>query len=111
MKVSIFSYDIIYFRIEIFMYKLFVFKHLGSKFTLTMPFIDNIFSNQVVNNLTLKIILPEMVSDIKFSPPYDVYEKHSEIMKTYLDTSGRPVIVAKVGNLVGEHIQDFVVGI
>ncbi|CAH8533156.1 unnamed protein product [Heterobilharzia americana] len=79
----------------------------GSQFALVMRFIDHVYDNQVIRNLTLKIVLPEMVSDIHFDPPFPVDEKYFENMKTYLDTSGRTVIVSKASNLVDEHMQDF----
>nr|AAW25729.1 SJCHGC00848 protein [Schistosoma japonicum] len=79
----------------------------GSNFALVMRFVDHIYKNQFIRNLTLKIVLPEVVSDIQFEPPFPVYEQHLENMKTYLDTSGRTVIVCKAGNLIDEHMQDF----
>ena len=33
-----------------------------------------------------------------------------ELHFTYLDTTGRPVIIMKKGNLVEQHIENFVVG-
>ncbi|CAH8493791.1 unnamed protein product [Schistosoma turkestanicum] len=81
--------------------------HSGSNFALVMRFIDHIYKNQYIRDLTLKIVLPETAGDIQFEPPFPVSEQHFEIMKTYLDTSGRTVIVCKAENLVDEHIQDF----
>lgn len=40
-------------------------------------------------------------------PPYPVYNQSSYIHNTYLDTVGRPVIVAKGYNLVEQHIMEF----
>ncbi|VDQ09767.1 unnamed protein product [Trichobilharzia regenti] len=80
---------------------------LGSQFALAMRFVDHVYENQVVQDLTLKIVLPETVSDVQFVPPFPVREQYFENMKTYLDTTGRTVIVIKGANLVEEHIQDF----
>uniref|UniRef100_A0A3Q0KK07 Dolichyl-diphosphooligosaccharide--protein glycosyltransferase subunit 1 n=1 Tax=Schistosoma mansoni TaxID=6183 RepID=A0A3Q0KK07_SCHMA len=81
--------------------------HSGPNFALVMPFVDHVYKNQFIRNLTLKIILPETSDDIHIETPFPVHEQHFENMKTYLDTSGRTVIVCKAANLVDEHIQDF----
>ncbi|TGZ66390.1 hypothetical protein CRM22_005337 [Opisthorchis felineus] len=79
----------------------------GSKFSLRMRLVDHIYDDQVVDDLTLKIVLPEMVSDIEFLPPFPVTEQPREVLKTYLDTVGRTVLVFTAKNLVTEHILDF----
>lgn len=49
-----------------------------------------------------------MSRNIDFQPPgYDVEEGPREVKLTYLDTMGRPVIVARASNLVEQHVQDF----
>ena len=46
--------------------------------------------------------------NLDFRPPsYDVEEGSQEVKLTYLDTMGRPVIVARASNLVEQHVQDF----
>lgn len=40
-------------------------------------------------------------------PSYDVEQADEELMLTYLDTVGRPVIICSARNLVEQHIQDF----
>ncbi len=45
--------------------------------------------------------------NFEFSVPYPVNRDQQEVIKTYLDTTGRPVIVAHKNNLVEHHIQDF----
>ena len=45
--------------------------------------------------------------NIAFQPPYLVDQQPDEIIQTYLDTVGRPVVVVKGRNLVEQHIQDF----
>ena len=42
--------------------------------------------------------------------PYEISRGPDELHYTYLDTFGRPVIVAHKENLVEQHIQDIVVG-
>lgn len=41
--------------------------------------------------------------------PYEINRASDELHYTYLDTFGRPVIVAHKSNLVEQHIQDIVV--
>lgn len=43
--------------------------------------------------------------------PYEISRASDELHYTYLDTFGRPVIVAHKSNLVEQHIQDIVVSL
>ncbi len=45
--------------------------------------------------------------DINLGVPYDVNEQPRQLHYTYLDTVGRPVVIATSTNLVEQHIQDF----
>lgn len=47
--------------------------------------------------------------NIQVDSPYDISRAPDELHYTYLDTFGRPVIVAYKKNLVEQHIQDIVV--
>ncbi|KAK3103927.1 hypothetical protein FSP39_022971 [Pinctada imbricata] len=79
----------------------------GDRYALKMRFVDHIFDDMVVDQMTIKIILPEGSKGMKLKTPYDVNQGNSELHFTYLDTVGRPVIVAYKSNLVESHIQDF----
>ncbi|XP_053576696.1 dolichyl-diphosphooligosaccharide--protein glycosyltransferase subunit 1 [Bombina bombina] len=83
--------------------------NLGDQYALKMRFIDHVFDEQVVDSLTVKIILPEGAKNIHVDNPYDINRAPDELHYTYLDTFGRPVIVAHKNNLVEQHIQDVVV--
>ena len=48
--------------------------------------------------------------DIDLKTSFDIQRKSDELHFTYLDTIGRPVIVARKTNLVEQHIADFEVG-
>ena len=72
-----------------------------------MRIIDHVFDDFVVDNLVLKIVLPEGSTNIKFVAPFEVEQGAQENHKTYLDTTGRPVIVIRKNNVVENHIQDF----
>ncbi|KAG8557336.1 hypothetical protein GDO81_018417 [Engystomops pustulosus] len=83
--------------------------NLGDQYALKMRFIDHVFDEQVVDSLTVKLILPEGAKNIHVENPFDLNRAPDELHYTYLDTFGRPVIVAHKNNLVEQHIQDVVV--
>lgn len=78
----------------------------GDKYILKMRVVDHVFDDFVVDKLTLKIVLPEGASGIDVKTPYGIDRHSEEVHKTYLDTSGRPVVVLTKDNLVEGHIQD-----
>eukprot|EP00794_Sanderia_malayensis_P007610 gene7610-8450_t len=78
----------------------------GDKYGLKMRFIDHIFDDFHVKDLTVKIILPEGVKDIKVKTPFHIDEESKHLHFTYLDTVGRPVIALKKRDVVENHIQD-----
>lgn len=47
--------------------------------------------------------------NIHMDTPYPITRSQDELHYTYLDTFGRPVLVATKNNLVEQHIQDVVV--
>jgi len=49
--------------------------------------------------------------NIHVDSPYEISRASDELHYTYLDTFGRPVIVAHKSNLVEQHIQDIVVSV
>jgi len=88
------SYEYIYYR--------------GSKHVLNMRLIDHLFDDMLVEDAEVRIILPEGVSDIELSTPYPVKRQNDGTHFTYLDTTGRTVVVFKsIGDLTENHIQDF----
>nr|CAG4635411.1 EOG090X04O4 [Artemia franciscana] len=79
----------------------------GEFYTLKLRLLDHIFDNVFVKNLEIQVILPEGVTDIEVSTPYDVKRLEDRLHYTFLDIGGRPVITFLAQNLVDEHIQDF----
>lgn len=79
----------------------------GDQFALKMRFVDHIFDDVVIDEMTIKIILPEGSKNTKLVTPFTVKKDKNTLHYTYLDTIGRPVIVAHKTNLVDAHIQDF----
>ncbi|XP_022300002.2 dolichyl-diphosphooligosaccharide--protein glycosyltransferase subunit 1-like [Crassostrea virginica] len=79
----------------------------GDNYALKMRFLDHVFDDMVVDQMTLKIILPEGAKNMRFEAPYNVQQGENQLHFTYLDTTGRPVVVIHKSNLVEQHIQDF----
>ena len=79
----------------------------GDHYVLKMRFVDHILDDQIVDQMRLRVVLPEGAEVKKLVTPYDVKRHQQEKHYTYLDTMGRPVVVASKANLVEGHIQDF----
>uniref|UniRef100_A0A3B3WKF4 Dolichyl-diphosphooligosaccharide--protein glycosyltransferase subunit 1 n=1 Tax=Poecilia mexicana TaxID=48701 RepID=A0A3B3WKF4_9TELE len=82
---------------------------LGEQYALKMRLVDHVYDDQVIDYMTVKIILPEGAKNIHVDTPYKIDRMPNQLHYTYLDTFGRPVLVATKNNLVEQHIQDFVV--
>ncbi|XP_076763080.1 dolichyl-diphosphooligosaccharide--protein glycosyltransferase subunit 1 [Xylocopa sonorina] len=81
--------------------------HSGDQYTLEMRLLDHVFDDMVVDELIVKIILPEGSKNIELSLPYPATRLPDSLHYTYLDTTGRPVISVTKKNLVENHIQNF----
>jgi oligosaccharyltransferase complex subunit alpha (ribophorin I) len=80
----------------------------GNQYVLKMRLVDHVYDDQLLEQVTVKIVLPEHARNIEFyPPPYDVQRLPNEKHYTYLDTVGRPVIVLSKRNMLFQHIQDF----
>jgi len=80
----------------------------GDNFVLNMRLLDHVFDDMLVDEFTLKIILPEGSEMPKLHTPYPVKREGDSLHFTYLDTKGRPVItIRNVGKMAEKHIQDF----
>ncbi|KAJ8762405.1 hypothetical protein K2173_007565 [Erythroxylum novogranatense] len=60
----------------------------------------------VIDNLTVKVVLPEGSQDFSVSTPFPV-KQGQETKVSHLDVVGRPVIVLEKSNVVPEHNQYF----
>lgn len=81
--------------------------HSGNDYTLKMRLLDHVFDDMVVDELLVKIILPEGTKNIDLILPYNAKRLPDSLHYTYLDTTGRPVISISKTNLVENHIQSF----
>jgi len=61
------------------------------------------FDNTIIMDYTLKVILPEGSSDITHNIPFEVDSIQHENLKTFLDVTGRNVLVIKKKNVVDEQ--------
>lgn len=56
---------------------------LGNEFCLQMRFIDHIYDDQVIDHATVKIVLPEGVTDVRLETPFEVVRDSDEVMKFF----------------------------
>lgn len=76
--------------------------HSGSQYSLEIPF-ANIYENAVADLVEFHIVLPEGASDIEVHSPYRISEVNMENRITYLDLTGRPVLVFTATNILPQH--------
>ncbi|XP_070152269.1 dolichyl-diphosphooligosaccharide--protein glycosyltransferase subunit 1 [Polyergus mexicanus] len=81
--------------------------HSGDEYTLEMRLLDHIFDDMIVDEIVLKIILPEGARNIQLELPYPTIRLTDSLHYTYLDVTGRPVVSVTKKNLVENHIQSF----
>jgi len=81
--------------------------HDSSRFMLNISFAKDFTSDLVIDDLTVKIILPEGVKDVRTVLPFAVDSQTNDLHFTYLDVQGRPVVVLNKKNVVSEHNEFF----
>lgn len=81
--------------------------HSGDEYTLEMRLLDHIFDDMIVDEIVLKIILPEGARNMQLELPYPTIRLTDSLHYTYLDVTGRPVVSVTKKNLVENHIQSF----
>jgi len=79
----------------------------SSSFMLNISFAKDFTSDLVIDEFTVKVILPEGVKDVHTHLPFAVDSQSTDLHFTYLDTHGRPVLVMQKKNVVAEHNQYF----
>ncbi|PSN44644.1 Dolichyl-diphosphooligosaccharide--protein glycosyltransferase subunit 1 [Blattella germanica] len=79
----------------------------GEEYSLRMRVLDHVYNSMIVDELITKVILPEHCTDIWMHPPYSMVRLPDGKHFSYLDITGRPVIIVAKNNLVEHHIQDF----
>jgi len=61
----------------------------------------------VYDDVQVRVILPEGASALELRAPFAVDSQLQDARFTYLDTSGRPVLVFNKRNMVSDHAQYF----
>lgn len=80
----------------------------GDNHVLNIRFVDHLFDDMLIENAEVRVILPEGVSQLELSTPYPVKREQDGKHYTYLDTTGRTVLIMRsVGELTEQHIQNF----
>jgi dolichyl-diphosphooligosaccharide---protein glycosyltransferase subunit 1 (ribophorin I) len=76
------------------------------KYVLRAPFCVDV-NDLVVDDYELRVILPEGATNIELVAPFSVDSKAFDTRVTYLDTTGRPMLVVRKHNLIQHHQVDF----
>ena len=82
----------------------------GDIHVLNMRLVDHIYDDMLIEQAEIKIILPEGVTDLQLDTPFPISRGEDKKHFTYLDTTGRTVVVLSTGPgqlLTEAHIQDF----
>ena len=80
----------------------------GDDFVLNMRLLDHVFDEMLVEEFTVKIILPEGSKVGRFEAPFPTKRLPDTLHYTYLDIQGRPVVTIEgVNDLTEKHIMDF----
>lgn len=78
----------------------------SSRFTLKLKAVDELYKDQVIDDLEIQVILPEGAVDIDVKIPAGYDRAHDEVIFSYLDMlTGRPVIKLRAKNLSGKSLD------
>lgn len=77
-------------------------------YVLTMPFASP-FPMVDVDELEVRVVLPEGAANIEWSTPFHIDSADMDVRMTYLDLTGRPVVVMRKNRVVKDHNQHFIV--
>lgn len=79
----------------------------GEDYLLKMRLIDHLYDNMIIEDVTVRIILPEGSVDLDLKTFHPIIRLPDGLHYTYLDTIGRPIIQLQMSNVVESHISDF----
>jgi oligosaccharyltransferase complex subunit alpha (ribophorin I) len=77
----------------------------SSRYTLKLKAIDHLYTNQVVDEVEINVVLPESAINIEIKTPAGYERGHDQLKYTYLDITGRPIIVLRAKNLAGKSLD------
>ena len=93
-------------------YNLPISQYISTDYSDSSTYVLNInFGSQTediaIDHLVIRVILPEGASNFQVHTPFPIDGQATGIHFTYLDTSGRPVVIIEKRNVVGEHNKNF----
>jgi oligosaccharyltransferase complex subunit alpha (ribophorin I) len=65
------------------------------------------FPQMAIDELEVHVVLPEFVSDVQFVTPFEIDSREFATKLTYLDSTGRTVLILRKSNAVRQHYQNF----
>lgn len=75
----------------------------GSSYQLKVPATPELYNEFIIENYFLKFVLPEGVADVDFKTNFDLERKPDESRYTFLDTTGRTVVVFEGKDVSYKH--------
>ncbi|CAG5095438.1 Oidioi.mRNA.OKI2018_I69.XSR.g14188.t1.cds [Oikopleura dioica] len=75
----------------------------ASKYQLKVPATPELYNEFIIENYFLKVILPEGVADVSFKTNIALERKPDESRYTFLDTTGRTVVVFEGKDVTYQH--------
>eukprot|EP01134_Creolimax_fragrantissima_P000007 CFRG0007T1 len=72
-----------------------------------LPVVPHVYDNFVIDELELRVALPEGASDVTVKNKYGFDDQSIDVKHTYLDILGRPVVVLTKYNVVNDHSGNF----
>lgn len=75
-------------------------------YVLNVPFAAE-FDNAAIDEITVRVILPEGATEIEVHTPFPIDGQSKDTHYTYLDTSGRPVVIVQKKNIISDHNRNF----
>jgi len=79
----------------------------SGKYVLNITVLPKFEEELVYDDVQVRVILPEGASALELRAPFAVDSQLQDARFTYLDTSGRPVLVFNKRNMVSDHVQYF----
>eukprot|EP01088_Endostelium_zonatum_P017156 TRINITY_DN491_c0_g1_i1.p1 TRINITY_DN491_c0_g1~~TRINITY_DN491_c0_g1_i1.p1 ORF type:complete len:452 (+),score=84.22 TRINITY_DN491_c0_g1_i1:93-1448(+) len=83
------------------------YEYNSGKYVLNITVLPQYEEELVYDDVEVRVIVPEGASGLELRAPFAVDAQNIDKRLTYLDTSGRPVLVFNKRNMVSDHVQYF----
>lgn len=80
--------------------------NLPDTYVLKVPLFEGPSDSTVYEDVTVRVVLPEGATGVKFESPVAVESAEVGLHKTFMDTVGRTTLVLKVKNVVDEKKRE-----